>query len=89
MTNYNEFIILQLLPLLFSKRGVLNRIIKDLERGCTVEEVVSRYEETQATYDGTITREELIDILGEEAVIKAEEEALTKFIASIGQRSNG
>lgn len=82
--NFDKAFVLEVMPLLFEKRHVLNEVKTSLEKGTlTVDEAIDLYPETKALANMSITGEELIRLIGEEELQRREKLALHKFIDSI------
>lgn len=82
--NFDKAFVLEVMPLLFEKRKVLNEVKTLLEKGTlTADEAIDLYPETKALANMSITEEELISLIGEEELRRSEKSALHKFIDSI------
>lgn len=82
--NFDKAFILEVMPLLFEKRKVIDKVKTSLEKGTlTADEAIDLYPETKALANMSITEEELISLIGEEELRRREKLALHKFIDSI------
>lgn len=82
--NFDKAFVLEILPSLFERRNILNEVKIALETGTlTADEAIDLYPETRAVANMTISREELIDLIGEEELQKRELNALHRFVNSI------
>lgn len=82
--NFDKAFILEVMPLLFEKRKVIDKVKTSLEKGTlTADEAIDLYPETKALANMSISEEELISLIGEEELRRREKLALHKFIDSI------
>jgi len=82
--NFDKAFVLEVMPLLFEKRKVLNEVKTLLEKGTlTADEAIDLYPETKALANMSISEEELISLIGEEELRRSEKSALHKFVDSI------
>lgn len=82
--NFDKAFVLEVMPLLFEKRKVLNEVRTSLEKGTlTADEAIDLYPETRALANMSLSEEELISLIGEEELRRREKLALHRFIGSI------